>query len=108
MFFNLTESPWIRAGRQYSVRVRYFQPCKAWHHIDRTPDRTSGHTRITARQSETSQQQVSLRMVLLLSFFRTLGMSLQAYIPCALCGTSARIRMVHTWMEDEWDPLSNV
>lgn len=21
MFFNLTESPWIRAGRQYSVRV---------------------------------------------------------------------------------------
>ncbi|KAI9066864.1 glycoside hydrolase family 27 protein [Trametes sanguinea] len=22
MFFNLTESPWIRAGRQYSVRVR--------------------------------------------------------------------------------------
>jgi hypothetical protein len=22
MVFNLTESPWIRAGRQYSVRVR--------------------------------------------------------------------------------------
>ncbi|KAJ2956581.1 hypothetical protein NUW54_g14657 [Trametes sanguinea] len=23
MFFNLTESPWIRAGRQYAVRVRF-------------------------------------------------------------------------------------
>lgn len=25
MFFSLTESPWIRAGRQYSVRVRTIQ-----------------------------------------------------------------------------------
>ena len=24
--FNLTESPWLRAGRKYSVRVRVFYP----------------------------------------------------------------------------------
>ena len=26
MFFNLTQSPWIRAGRQYSIRVRLCHP----------------------------------------------------------------------------------
>ena len=31
MFFNLTESPWTRAGRQYSVRVFVLVvPLRAW------------------------------------------------------------------------------
>ncbi|KAJ7234067.1 hypothetical protein C8J57DRAFT_1232442 [Mycena rebaudengoi] len=52
MFLNLTESPWIRAGRQYSVRVRLLPLLVSASSLGFTPDTsfpgTCGHTRTTA------------------------------------------------------------
>jgi hypothetical protein len=49
MFFNLTESPWIRAGIQYSVRVGSPTPCGTSQlSLINFWDRICGRTRTTA------------------------------------------------------------
>ncbi len=92
MFFNLTESPWIRAGRQYSVRVTVLVlfPHKVWINRDL---RTCGRTRTMVQRSETSPRTVYLRMELSRSFLKMRVMSQPAYTHLAVMFRTAPIRM---------------
>ena len=62
MFFNLTESPWIRAGRQYSVRVcgGEYQTSDIILNTLYHAARTCGHTLATELPYGTSLLRVSL------------------------------------------------
>ena len=98
MTFNLTESPFIRAGRQYSVRVRFpLAIFKVRSKSDMTTfQRISGHTPTTGRLCETSLRKTSLHMVSLPCFSRTLVTSLQDCILHAVFGSSVPTRTERT------------
>lgn len=72
MFFRLTESPWIRAGRQYTVRVSFIN----YAGCPRPPEllslsRTFGRIQTTALQFATSQRMLFRRTVLWHCSFKT-------------------------------------
>jgi len=91
MFFSLTESPWIRAGRQYSVRVchLYFV---LWH-FHWQISRTCGLIPTMAPLSATWRYIMCHLMALLLSCSRMPEMSLKGLNPHVRDLNGAWIRM---------------
>jgi hypothetical protein len=100
MFFNLTESPWICAGRQYSVRVRLLPLLVSSSSFGFTPDtsfpRTCGHTRTTALPCATLQRAACTRTASSHCSSRTRATSPVAYSPHAptVCGAWTRTARV--------------
>lgn len=93
LFFNLTESPFIRAGRQYSVRVRphlmYLALSLKRQQLNDHLHRIYGRTQTTALQSGISQRQMYHPMASLPCYWKMLEMSLQAYSLLAVSGFNA-------------------
>jgi hypothetical protein len=84
LLFFLTESPWIRAGRQYTVRVcdmssSHHRPRLELYPLTRL-DRTFGLIRLMELQSNILSRTMYLRMGLLHCYCKMLGTSLMVYV----------------------------
>ena len=102
MTFNLTESPWIRAGRQYSVRVGCHlgsfnqTPCLSF-----SLRRIYGHTQTMAPLFEASQHATCLLMELWRFSWRMLATSLQGRNHLVREWIGVRQRMAHVLTENK-------
>lgn len=86
MFFKLAESPWIRAGRQYTVRVSFISHAGCPRPSDLLClSRTFGRIQTTALQFATSQPTLFRRTVSWHCSFKTLVTSRMACGRPVLC-----------------------
>lgn len=95
--FNLTESPWIRAGRQYTVRVNHSHSFSLVWRLTYT-SRTSGHIPPTALLCAISLPQPCPPMGLSRCLCRTRATSRQGCGPRVQCGSGARRKMESLWI----------
>lgn len=104
MTFNLTESPWIRAGRQYSVRVGLTNSGK--HRVTKCLlmihfYRTYGHTQTMGQPYEILQLTTSRHTVSLLCFSKMLVTNQRDCSPNAVSGGNAQTGMAPVSVVDQ-------